>query len=39
MFESKLNTNVRDYIVKSMRKSYEEKSAMHEPSGKYLLVT
>jgi len=34
MFESKLNTNVRDYIVKSMRKSYEEKSAMHEPSGK-----
>lgn len=34
MIESKLNTNLRDFIIRSMRNEYETESAKHEPSGK-----
>lgn len=34
MFQSKLNTELQSSIVATIRKEYEEKSALHEPSGK-----
>jgi len=34
MINSKLNTGLQSEIVATIRKEYEEKSALHEPSGK-----